>query len=32
MKTTVRIGHLFDDIDDVSVEMDANLVIMGAMG
>ncbi|MEC8401092.1 MAG: universal stress protein [Bacteroidota bacterium] len=32
MKTTVRIGHLFDDIDDVSVEMDANLVIMGTHG
>ena len=28
-KETVRIGNLFDDIDDVSVEMDANLVIMG---
>ena len=32
VKTTVRIGHLFDDIDDVSVEMDANLVIMGTHG
>ena len=31
-KMTVRIGHLFDDIDDVSVEMDANLVIMGTHG
>ena len=31
-KTTVRIGNLFDDIDDVSVEMDANLVIMGTHG
>ena len=30
--TTVRIGNLFDDIDDVSVEMDANLVIMGTHG
>ena len=29
---TVRIGNLFDDIDDVSVEMDANLVIMGTHG
>ena len=32
VKTTVRIGNLFDDIDDVSVEMDANLVIMGTHG
>ncbi|MED5318081.1 MAG: universal stress protein, partial [Bacteroidota bacterium] len=32
VKTTVRIGHVFDDIDDVSVEMDANLVIMGTHG
>ena len=31
-KMTVRIGNLFDDIDDVSVEMDANLVIMGTHG
>ena len=28
VKTTVRIGHVFDDIDDVSVEMYANLVII----
>ena len=32
VKTTVRIGNLFDDIDDVSVEMDANLVMMGTHG
>ena len=32
LKITVRIGNLFDDIDDVSVEMDANLVIMGTHG
>lgn len=32
VKNTVRIGNLFDDIDDVSVEMDANLVIMGTHG
>lgn len=32
VKATVRIGNLFDDIDDVSVEMDANLVIMGTHG
>ena len=28
----MRIGNLFDDIDDVSVEMDANLVMMGTHG
>lgn len=32
VQTTVRIGHLFDDIDDVSVEVDANLVMMGTHG
>ena len=32
VKNSVRIGNLFDDIDDVSVEMDANLVIMGTHG
>lgn len=32
VKSTVRIGNLFDDIDDMSVEMDANLVIMGTHG
>ena len=32
VKATVRIGNLFDDIDDVSVEMEANLVIMGTHG
>ena len=32
VKSTVRIGNLFDDIDDVSVEMDANLVIVGTHG
>ena len=31
-RSTARIGNLFDDIDDVSVEMEANLVIMGTHG
>ena len=29
---TTRIGDLFEDIDDVSVELDANLVVMGTHG
>jgi nucleotide-binding universal stress UspA family protein len=30
--TSIRIGSVFDDIDDVSVEKEANLVIMGTHG
>ena len=30
--SSIRIGSIFEDIDDVSVELDANLVIMGTHG
>ena len=32
VSTAVRIGSIFEDIDDVAVEQDANLVIMGTHG
>lgn len=32
VRTAVRIGSIFEDIDDVAVEQDANLVIMGTHG
>jgi nucleotide-binding universal stress UspA family protein len=32
VKTAIRIGSIFEDIDDVAVEQDANLVIMGTHG
>lgn len=32
LRSSVRIGNVFEDIDDVSVEMDASLVIMGTHG
>ena len=32
LRTAIRIGSIFEDIDDVAVEQDANLVIMGTHG
>ena len=32
LKTGIRIGSIFEDIDDVAVEQDATLVIMGTHG
>ena len=32
IKTAIRIGSIFEDIDDVAIEQDANLVIMGTHG
>ena len=32
LKTAIRIGSIFEDIDDVAVEQDATLVIMGTHG
>lgn len=32
VKTAIRIGSIFEDIDDVAVEQDAGLVIMGTHG
>lgn len=32
MRSAIRIGSIFEDIDDVAVEQDANLVIMGTHG
>ena len=32
MQTAIRIGSIFEDIDDVAVEQDATLVIMGTHG
>jgi len=32
VKTAIRIGSIFEDIDDVAIEQDANLVIMGTHG
>ncbi|MGY8940488.1 MAG: universal stress protein [Flavobacteriales bacterium] len=32
LRTAIRIGSIFEDIDDVAVEQDADLVIMGTHG
>ena len=32
LQTAIRIGSIFEDIDDVAVEQDATLVIMGTHG
>ncbi|MEY5044550.1 MAG: hypothetical protein RJA19_1777 [Bacteroidota bacterium] len=32
LRATIRIGSIFEEIDDVSIEEDANLIIMGTHG